>query len=331
MAGATTFGDGSTLNREDLLDMLTIVEPTQGVITSLAGKGSKPGALFTEWGLDAYNVPEFPGEEEGEDVITFDNPAKKRERIGNYQQKIRRTWMVSEEQQETRTAGIKDEVANAKARAFIELKRDIESVLASDQEMQTTNPTKLRGLGTWVQNGAQTVNAVPTAYRSPTGHINATATASLADSDLNGVLQSVYEQTGNDMARYTLVAGPALRAAVTQLQRSAGAGAGNPYTVNQDAKSHKIDLKVSEYQGDYGRIFVVPSLYNGRTSGGSLTNQAKARGYLIDPDMIKLLYMALPNQKQLEDQGAGPRGFISVILTLCVKSPLGLGKFAATS
>jgi hypothetical protein len=148
---------------------------------------------------------------------------------------------------------------------------------------------------------------------------------------LNGVLQSVYEQTGNDMARYTLVAGPALRSAVTQLQRSAGAGAGNPYTVNQDAKSHKIDLKVSEYQGDYGRIFVVPTLFNGRTSGGALTDQAKARGYLVDPDMIKLLYMSLPNQNSLEDRGAGPRGFISVILTLCVKSPLALGKFAAAS
>ena len=331
MAGATTYGDGSTLNREDLLDMITVVEPTQGVITSLAGKAAKPGALFTEWGLDAYNTPAFPGEEEGEDVTTFDNPAKKRARIGNYQQKFRRTWLVTEEQEETNTAGIKDEVANAKARAFIELKRDIESAIASDQEMQTTNPTKLRGLGTWIQATAQAVNPVPTAYLSPAGHINTTVTASLSDADLNGVLQSVYEQSGNDMARYTLVIGPAGRSAITNLQRAVGGGAGNPYTVNQDAKEHKINLKVSEYQGDYGRIFVVPTLFNGRTDGGSLTNQAKARGYLIDPGMIDLRYMSLPKQKQLEDQGAGPRGFISAILTLCVKSPLALGKFAATS
>ncbi len=331
MAGATTFGDGSTLNREDLLDMLTIVEPTIAPVTSLAGKGSKPGNLFTEWGLDAYDAPEFPGEEEGADVSTFDNPAKHRERVGNYQQKIRRTWLVSEEQEETRTAGIKDEVANAKARAFIELKRDIESAICSDQALSSTNPTKLRGLGLWIQTAAQASNAVPAAYRPPAGHINATVTGSVADSDLNGVLQSIYEESGNDMARYTLVAGPSLRSAVTNLSRAAGVGAGNPYTVNQDAKSHQIDLKVSEYQGDYGRIFVVPSLFNGRTSGGAITAQSRARGYLIDPDLIDLLYMKLPEQRELEDQGAGPRGFIRAILTLCVKSPLGLGKFNATS
>ena len=331
MAGATTFGDGNTLNREDLLDLITIIEPTTAPVTSLAGKGSKPGALFTEWGMDNYNAPVFPGEEEGDDVTSFDNPMKGRVRVGNYQQKFRRPWLVTEEQEETRTAGIKDEVANAKAKAFIEMKRDIESAICSDQEQQTTNPTKLRGLGKWIQNGAQAVNPVPSDYRSPTGHINTTATGSLADSDLNGVLQSVYESSGNDMAKYTLVAGPALRSAVTNLQRAVGGGAGNPYTVNQDAKSHKIDLKVSEYQGDYGRIFVVPTLFNGRTSGGTLSDQAKARGYLIDPDLIKLLYMALPKQRQLEDQGAGPRGFCSVITSLCVKSPLGLGKYAATS
>ncbi|MDP4988319.1 MAG: DUF5309 domain-containing protein, partial [Porticoccaceae bacterium] len=271
MAGATTFGAGSTLNREDLLDLITIIEPSGAPVTSLAGKGSKPGALYTEWGMDNYNEVAFPGEEEGEDVTTFDNAAKGRVRVGNYQQKFRRPWLVTEEQEETRTAGIKDEVANAKAKAFIEMKRDIEAAICSDQEMQTTNPTKLRGLGTWIQNGAQTVNPVPVDYRSPTGHINTTATASLVDASINGVLQSVYESSGNDMARYTLVAGPALRSAVTLLQRSAGAGAGNPYTVNQDAKSHKIDLKVSEYMGDYGRIFVVPTLFNGRTSGGGLT------------------------------------------------------------
>jgi hypothetical protein len=197
--------------------------------------------------------------------------------------------------------------------------------------MQTTNPTKLRGLGTWIQNGAQSVNPVPAAYRSPAGHINTTATASLADADLNGVLQSIYGETGSDMARMTLVAGPNLRSGVTNLQRAVGGGAGNPYTVNQDAKSHKIDLKVSEYQGDYGRIFVIPTLFNGRTSGAAITAAGQARGYMLNPDMIKLLYMAMPEQRELEDQGAGPRGFIRSILTLCVKSPLALGKFAATS
>ncbi len=331
MAGATTYGDGSTLNREDLLDMLTVVEPTMAPITSLAGKGSKPGALYTEWGLDAYDDPQFTAQEELADVTSFDNKAKNRARTGNYQQKIRETWQVSKEQKLTRTAGVKDEIAYAKARCFIQMKRGVESVIASDQELQTTNPTQMRALGTWIQTAAQATNATPADFRPPAAHINETVTGSLADSDLNGVLQSLYEQSGNDMARWTLVAGPALRSAITGLQRDVGNGAGNPYTVNQDAKQHRIDFKVSEYNGDYGRIFVVPTLFNGRTDQGGLTDQARARGYLIDPDMIDLLYMSAPEMRELEDQGGGPRGFAEVILTLCVKNPLGLGKFSATS
>jgi len=331
MAGATTYGDGSTLNREDLKDLLTVYEPQMTPITTLAGKADAPQALFTEWGLDAYDTPEFVAQEEGSDVSNFDNKAKNRERVGNQQEKLRRTWMVTEEQEKTKTAGVKDEVAYAKSRCFLEMKRDAESLIASDQEMQSSNPTKLRALGTWIQTAAQSVNPVPAAYRSPVGHINTTATGSLTDDDLNGVMQSLFEQGGNDMARYTLVAGPALRSAITNLQRSVGGGAGNPYTINQDAKEHNITLKVDEYMGDYGRIFVVPTLFNGRTSGGSLTDQAKARGYLIDPDMIDLLYMSSPEMKELEDQGAGKRGYAKMIFSLCVKSPLALGKFSATS
>jgi len=331
MAGATTYGDGSTLNREDLLDMLTVVEPEQTPLTSLAGKGSKPGAMFTEWGLDAYDSPKFAGELEGQDITDFDNKAENRERVGNRQQKIRRTWLVSKEQALTNTAGVKDEKALAKSRCFIEMKLDVESAIGSDQEMATTNPSKLRGIGKWIDSSEQSVNPVPSAYRTPSASINTTATASLADSDLNGVMSSVYEQTGSDMARMSLVAGPALRSAVTNLQRAVGGGAGNPYTVNQDAKSHQIDFKVSEYIGDYGRIFVIPTLRNGRTSGGALTNQAKARGYLLDPSMIDLLYMSAPEMKDLDDQGAGERGYAETLLTLCVKSPLAIGKFSATS
>lgn len=332
MAGATTYGDGSTVNREDLLDLLSVLEPEKTPVTSLAGKSAKPGNLFTEWGLDAYDVPEFDAVEQGADVTDFDNKTKNRERVGNYQQKIRRSWMVTTEQEATDTAGHGSDVAESKARCMVELKRDIESAICSDQEMSASNPTALRGIGKWLQATAQSVNPVPTDYLTPAGNINTTATGSLADSDINGVLQSMYENSGNDMSRTTLVAGPNLRSAVTNLQRSVGGGAGNPYTVNQDAKEHNITFRVDEYVGDYGRIFVVPTLFNGRVTGDTtLTAQASARGYLIDPDYLSLYYMKAPVMKDLEDQGAGPRGFAEVILSLCVKHPQALGKFSATS
>ena len=62
-----------------------------------------------------------------------------------------------------------------------------------------------------------------------------------------------------------------------------------------------------------------------------LTNQSKARGYVIDSDLVGIGYMIGLENQELPDQGAGRRGLIKTVLTLMCKNPKGLGKFAAAS
>jgi len=321
--------------REDLTDFLTILEPEDTPILSSVAKTKKPANAYQEWQVDNLSAPSFAGVVEGQDIASFDNKAANRARIGNYNQIFQRSWAVSQLQDLQDVAGVASEVANSKAKAMREMKRDIEAAIASDSDMQATDgavPYKLRGLGTWITNTAQTTNPVPASYRTPANSVNTTATASLTEDNFNAVFQSIYEQNGGKRS-YTLFAGPSLKRAISKFQRYEGAsGTTKTYMVTQDATDNAIELNVEIYRGDFHDVSIIPTLFNGVVSGDtSITNQRKARGYVIDPELVGVGYMKGIEGNELPNQGGGRRGYVEAILTLVVKNPLGLGKFSATS
>jgi hypothetical protein len=243
--------------------------------------------------------------------------------------------MVSRLQEASDVAGVSSEVANAKMKAMREIKRDIEACIGSDNDRQQEAPPapyKLRALGKWISNTPG--SDVPAAFRTPTGNINSTATGSLSESAFNDVFQSIFQQVGGRRS-YTLFAGPSLKRAISKFQRSEGSsGTTKTYQVTQDASEHQIDLDVTMYVGDFHTVTIVPDLFNGildSADPSSTTDQQKARGYVIDPELVGIGYMLGIESNELPDLGGGRRGFILAALTLMVKNPLGLGKFAATS
>jgi hypothetical protein len=175
---------------------------------------------------------------------------------------------------------------------------------------------------------------VPAAFRTPTGNINSTATGSLSESAFNDVFQSIFQQVGGRRS-YTLFAGPSLKRAISKFQRSEGSsGTTKTYQVTQDASEHQIDLDVTMYVGDFHTVTIVPDLFNGILDGAdpsSTSDVQKARGYVIDPELVGIGYMLGIESNELPDLGGGRRGFILAALTLMVKNPLGLGKFAGSS
>jgi hypothetical protein len=294
--------------------------------------------------VDNLFPPNFSGVLEGVDASTFDNAAENRARIGNYVQKFWRKWAVSDIVEAADVAGVSNEVANAKMKKLREIKRDIEAAIGSDNEMQADNgsvPYLFRGLGMWI-GGTQTVHAVPTLFTTPANSLNNTTTSSLTETNFNTVFQSIFEQNGGKRA-YTLFAGPNLKKYISLFQRVTGAsGTTQTYQVVQAAEQHEIDLHVDLYNGDFHTVTIVPDLFNGllsQSQGASgtvgasfpLSNQSRARGYVVDPDLVGIGYMIGLNNQELPDQGAGRRGLIKCVLTLMCKNPKGLGKFYATS
>jgi hypothetical protein len=330
--------------REDLTDFLTILEPEDTPKLSMFNKSPRPTSYYQEWQVDNLFPPNFSGVLEGQDASNFDNAAENRARIGNYVQKFWRKWAVSDIVEAADVAGVSNEVANAKMKKLREIKRDIEASIGSDNEMQADNgsvPYLMRGLGMWI-GGTQTVHAVPTTYVTPANSVCTTATASMTETNFNTVFQSIFEQNGGKRA-YTLFAGTNLKKYISLFQRTTGAsGTTQTYQVIQASDEHEIDLHVDIYNGDFHTVSIVPDLFNGLLSqsqgqGGTVgasfphSNQSRARGYVIDPDLVGIGYMVGLSNQELPDQGAGRRGLIKTVLTLMVKNPKGLGKFSATS
>lgn len=302
-------------------------------------KSPRPTSFYQEWQADNLSPVQFAGVLEGTDVSSFANAATNRARFGNFVQKFWRTWAVSDIVEAADVAGVSNEVANAKSKKMRELKRDIESAIGSDNEMQQDNgsvPYLMRGLGMWI-GGTQTVHAVPALYVTPTASTNQTATASLTEVLFNTVFQSIFEQNGGKRA-YTLYAGPNLKRYISMFQRLTGSsGTTQTYQVHQAAEEHRIDLHVELYEGDFHSVTIVPDLFNGLVTTSTqattfpITNQSRARGYIIDPDLVGIGYMLGMENMELPDLGAGRRGLIKSVVTLMCKNPKGLGKFNATT
>lgn len=333
MAIATTYNTAG--DREDLTNALTILTPEDCPKTSTFSKSTDAFNMLHEWQMDTLQPVSIAGFVEGADVSSFTDQVAQRARVGNRQQLFFRTWAVSRSQLASDPAGVTNEMANSKAKAMREIKRDIEATIGSDNDLQTGTglvPSKLRALGKWINTSPG--SDVPAAYTTPSASISTATSGALTESGFNDVYQSIFQQVGGARS-YTLYAGPTLKRTISKFQRNAsGTTATQVYLVNQDATQHQIDLNVTIYNGDFHNVTIIPDMFNGLADGanpGTVTAQQQNRGYVIDPDLVGISYMFGVEPQDLPDFGGGPNGYLRCSCTLEVKNPLGLGKFAGSS
>ena len=302
--------------------MISTLEPESTPFISMMKKAKATGT-FVEWQCDKLRTPSFDGVSEGEDVQSFTNQSEDRARLGNYVQKFRETYMVSDLQQLVDTAGVSSEFARASGHAVRNIKRSLESAFCSAQDRQAEagsgTPYKTRGMLKWLGVGGQPSD-VPTAYQNVANDTTATQT----ETTFNSVLQELYEANGMPGGQLTLIAGPSLKQEISNFSRAV-ATVQNTYNVTQSADSKKITLSVNLYEGDFGTVAVTASTFVNRTSGSD-TVDADA-GLLIDPEYVGMHSLKAESSNNLEDQGGGQRGFVDVIAGLAVYSPKAHGYF----
>jgi hypothetical protein len=309
-------------NREDLSDIVTLLEPESTPLVSMAKKGTASGTFF-EWQTDDLSTASFAGVLEGEDASTFDDKAANRAKLGNYVQKLRRTYGVSDLQEIVDTAGVSSEFASAESKAVRELKRDLEAAVCSSQDRVAddgTNAYKTRGMLKWLGVGGQPAD-IPAAFQNVANDTTGTQT----ETTFNSVLQELYEANGMPGGQLTLIAGPGLKREISNFARQEGATTALNYQVTQSAESKKISLTVNFYEGDFGNVAILPSVFINRTSG-SATIDADA-GLLIDPEYVGIHMLKAESTSELENRGGGRRGFADLVAGLAVYSPKAHGYF----
>ena len=330
----TTNTGSAVSNREDLTDVLTILAPEETPVLSSASK-QKASATFAEWTVDKLNAPVTTGVSEGADVTTFDDKFADRARLGNYVQKFRRDYMVSDLQEAVDSVG-PAKVAQAESKAIRELKRDVEATILSSNDRSVENGAGtnygLRGLGTWLADGTTitgTPSDIPAAYATPTAN-NSDQGTIYTESILNTQLSSIFRQTG-ESSNMMLVADTGLRRRISDFARlSANVDAAtNMRQVNMEQGQTTIKLSVELYESDHGVVSVVNM--NPDTAPATVTgaNANHSDGYIINPNYVGIHDLIPMGSTRLPNLGGGERGFVDCALTLGVYHPAAHGKIIA--
>jgi len=317
----TTNPGSAVSNREDLLDVLTILAPEETPVLSSAPK-SKASATFVEWTVDSLSAPVTTGVAEGADVTAFTDKFAGRARLGNYVQKFRRDFMVSDLQNAVDSVG-PAKIAQAEAKAVREIKRDIEATLMSnnDRSVEDGGSTVygLRGLGDWIDSAGPA--DVPAAYRTPAASIS--SSGAITETVFNNLITSIYRVTGTTNS-LTLVADTALRRVISDYARTSGSSDYSVRQVTYNGEVSTIKLAVEMYESDHGMVSIV----NMNPDCAPDTSN-KDTGYLINPDYYGVAELISLGSTRLPNLGGGDRGYVDSTLTLLVKHPGAHGKITA--
>ena len=319
----TTNPGSAVSNREDLLDVLTILAPEETPVLSSAAK-SKASATFVEWTVDSLSSPVTTGVAEGSDVTVFTDKFANRARLGNYIQKFRRDFMVSDLQNAVDSVG-PAKIAQAEAKAVREIKRDIEATLCSNNDRSVEDgagtPYGLRGLGDWIDSAGPA--DVPAAYRTPAGSIHASSTFN--ETVFNNLITSIYRVTGTSNG-LTLVADTALRRVISDFARTSGASDYSVRRVAYEGGEATIKLSVELYESDHGIVSIVNM---NPDCAPDTTN--KDTGYLVNPEFYGVAELIPLGSTRLPNLGGGERGYVDCALTLLVQHPGAHGKITVLS
>ena len=317
----TTNPGSAVSNREDLLDVLTILAPEETPVLSSAPK-SKASATFVEWTVDSLSAPVTTGVAEGSDVTAFTDKFAGRARLGNYVQKFRRDFMVSDLQNAVDSVG-PAKIAQAEAKAVREIKRDIDATLMSntDRSVEDGGSTVygLRGLGDWIDSAGP--SDVPAAYRTPAASIS--SSGAITETVFNNLITSIYRVTGTTNS-LTLVADTALRRVISDYARTSGSSDYSVRQVTYNGEVSTIKLAVEMYESDHGMVSIV----NMNPDCAPDTSN-KDTGYLINPDYYGVAELISLGSTRLPNLGGGDRGYVDSTLTLLVKHPGAHGKITA--
>lgn len=278
--------------REELSDLIANVDAKDTPITSMAKRGSKPGNTTFRWQVDRNPDPSIElGVLDGADVDPSNpsqNPAFKqytlgyREEVENNIHMFRRAVHVSNLTQDIlNIAGVQDELSRQLSKATIDLKRSMELTFTSDilpAYDDGSTPYRTRCLTAWIKNSLlaatdnvqqkygsqnQSIRPVGENFRTPASSIVGTneEVTALSENTVQDVMTSVYEQTGQ-FKNHEAVVGTALKRQFTNLVYTKTEPAlTSRIQNNRDANSDIIKASIDYFEGDFGKLALIPSQF----------------------------------------------------------------------
>lgn len=327
-------------NRRSLLDRISLLVENENPLYSLFPKGPKPNNLTYEWPVDKEVAPKDNAVPDGHDFAEFEDHGKDYGILKNMAQLMQRGSMVTKFTQVlTNTAGIPSHIGRQKLKALQGMIADIEAAIGSDNEMNLPtgssgpgNGGHFRGMGVWMQNGAQSINPVPEAYRMATDQIIATNLGDWTEAAFKTMMQSNYLKTGRKKSFQAVMGAKAKTATDDWTIKAADQPVSTVMafsrTWERSAEKRMLGDVVDRLISSFGAVNIFTS---NRLAAFSGTGHPERRVYVFDPENWDLCLIQPVQYHELPDLGGGPRFYYDAMVGLRCYNPLSGGKVAVSA
>ena len=284
--------------REDLMNAIYDISPTTTPFMSTVGRTTAKNT-YTEWQTDSLAAVDLGNAklEGAEAVSQLLTPTT---RLGNYTQISDKVVQVSTSDDKVDKAGRSTETAYQLSKASAELKRDMESILLSDQAQSAGGASeasgepmtarKLGGLGSWVTTNVVDAGAAP-----------------MTEVMLNEAVLKAYTEGGEPTM---MLVSPANK----QVFSTFPGIAVQRYEAPKTGQT-KIVGAADIYMSDFGTLSVVPDRFLGDDVA-----------YVLDPSMAKVSYLRPFKTTKLAKTGDSEKTLMNVEYTLVVNNELAHAK-----
>jgi hypothetical protein len=308
---------GAVGNREDLQDKIYMVSPEKTPIVSAIGRYKATQRLH-EWQRDSLATPNkdnavIEGDDRTGTALTATG------RVANTVQLFDKVAVVSSTQEKTKSAGRSSEMKYQISKKMVEIKRDLEASILSDNvavQGSSTVARKSAGLGTLlytnISHGATGVTPAHTSGLATVAQTAGTPRA-LTEALLKTVLQSIYTNSGEMPSIISLT--PSHKGAFSGFTGIAA----NRHEVKK-GKQGVIVGGADVYVSDFGELTVVPNYVQ--------TTANASTAFILNPEHAGVAYLGGFKSEGLAKTGHTEKELVSVEACLVVTAETAHGKVA---
>jgi hypothetical protein len=306
----------SKRNRETFADLIAMITPEETPLSSMIGKQKVEG-VHPEWSTDSLAAPVTTNAQVEGDEFTF-SAVTATNRVGNYTQIFRKSFIVSDTQEVVSKAGPKSDLGRQRAKTGVELKKDVEASILSNTASVAgaTNTTarKLGGLASWLAtNTDRGATASNGGFSSGTGLTVAAGNGTqraFTKTILDNIIQQAYQSGGNPTA---FICSPYAKTVFSTFMSNSNVAAFR--TAMKGKEQGTIYGAADQYVSDFGVIDIVPNRVMAAVGAVSARN-----GFLVDPDMLALGTLRAIKEVEPAKTGDATKKVLLTELTLVVKN-----------
>lgn len=300
--------------REDLIDVIYNISPTDTPFVTNGGRGSAK-ATYHEWQTDTLATADTTNAQpEGNDAAAASlTPTV---RLGNYTQISTKTVQIAGSLEAVDKAGRKSEMAYQMAKKGLELRLDIEAMACQNGAAVSGSTRKSAGIESFItgSNASRGATGVDPVFSGANGNgapttapVDGTARV-FTEALLKTVLQGVWSAGGTPKT--------VLLGAFNKATASSFNGVATKYKEVKTGQATVVGA-VDIYVGDFGQVTFVPSrLVRAQTA------------LVLDPTKYEIDYLRPFTSTPLAPTGDSQRRFLLAEWTLKVNAPAGQGVVA---